>query len=342
MTGVITMLEKNIKPAIYVYNDNAYNGHRNINWGIDAKYRCHRLLLFGEAAICANNARDDGKANISPAITLGGEFVANNNHRASILARYYSPTYHNLHSIAVGQNSTPQNEVGVEANYRGRLPWGIDATATADFFYFPHMKYLVYAPSQGHEYRVLLSRPSRHLKNFKLSVRYRYKTKELNITPSTMVNGHYLLEHTYRHQLMGDIEYRLGNWRLTTRAGYTHYHGDVTEAARGLMLYQDVQFHPQYIPLTIAARVALFNINDYEARLYASESDFLYQYNSTIYQNEGFRCYLLIRYDINQHWNIGLKYGITSYTDKQTFGSGYDQIDGSSRQQWRIQMRLKW
>ena len=232
-------------------------------------------------------------ANISPAAVIGGEFIFNNNHRASLLMRYYSPTYHNLHAIALGQSSTPQNEMGFGCHYQGRLPLGLTATGIADFFYFPHMKYLVYAPSHGQEYRVTLSRPVELVKGLSVNVRYRYKEKGRNITPSTQVDGHYLLEQTYRHQVQGDIEYSTRDWRLVTRIGYAHYHGDETQADKGLLLYQDVQYHPQNIPLTVAARVAWFDVDDYEARLYTVESDFIYQYNSMAYQNEGYRCYLV-------------------------------------------------
>ena len=342
LSGAATLLEKVIMPATYVYNDNAFRGNSNINIGIDAAYRYRRLLLFGEAAVCANHAFDSAVANVSPAAVMGGEFVFNNNHRASLLMRYYSPTYHNLHAIALGQSSTPQNEMGIGCHYQGRLPLGITATGIADFFYFPHMKYLVYAPSHGQEYRVTLSRAVKLVKGLSVNVRYRYKEKDRNITPSTQVDEHYLLEQTYRHQVQGDIEYNTGVWRLVTRIGYAHYHGEVTTADKGLLLYQDIQYHPQHIPLTVAARVAWFDVDDYEARLYTVESDFIYQYNSMAYQNEGYRCYLVARYDITPHWNIGIKYGITAYTDRDTFGSSYELIDANHRQQWRIQMRLKW
>jgi len=142
--------------------------------------------------------------------------------------------------------------------------------------------------------------------------------------------------------VQGYIEYSIGDWLLVTRIGYAHYHGDETEADKGLLLYQDIQYRPRRIPLTVAARVAWFDVDDYEARLYTVESDFIYQYNSAVFQNEGYRCYLVVRYDITPHWNIGFKYGITSYSDRDSFGSGYDLIDANHRQQWRIQLRLKW
>ena len=342
MTGVATRLDKAIVPATYVYNDNAFKGKENYNAGIDFAYRKGKALWFGEVAACANNAFDSVTMQVSPAALIGGEYLFNNSHRVSGYARYYSPTYHNLHANAEGQNSTPQNETGIGLNYQGRLMWGINAVAKADWYYFPHMKYLVYAPSHGQEYNLMLSRSSRRLKGLALNVRYRYKERGRNITPSTQVDGHYLLEQPYRHQVLADIEYKTDSWRFVSRVGYAHYHGDVTEANRGLLFYQDVQFTPPTVPLTVAARIALFDVNDYEARLYAAESDFIYNYSSTLYQNEGCRFYLLLRYDITPNWNIGVKYGITAYADKDTFGSSYEQIDANHRQQWRIQMRLKW
>lgn len=342
MTGVATSFDKQIIPARYIYNDNAFNGSRNYNIGIDFAYRLRRILVFGETAICYNNALSNSQTNISPASLIGSEFVINNNHRISGLLRYYSPTYHNIHATALGQSSTPQNEIGGTLQYQGQILWGTSVSASADHFWFPHMKYLTYAPSSGCEYRIELRRPFRHIKGLTATLKYRYKEKGRNVTPTTMVDGAYLMEQTHRHQVQEDIEYCVGAWRWTTRVAYTHYHGDKTESCHGFLFYQDMQLTPQTTPLSIAARITLFNVDDYEARLYATESDFVYQYNGGTFQNEGFRLYLLLRYDINKYWNVGMKYGVTYYNDKETFGSGYDLIDKNYRQQWRIQIRWKW
>lgn len=341
-TGVAMLLDKPIVPATYVYNDNVFRGKENANAGVDFMWRHGRMLWFGEAAMCVNRASADSSINIAPAALAGWEFVINNSHRLAAQAHYYSPTHHNLHSSAMGQNSSPQNETGCGLYYQGHLPLGIEAHATADVYYFPHMKYLVYGPSHGKDCRIALSHPLGVVKGLTVGVRYRYKDKGRNITPSTQVDGKYLMEQTYRHQVYADIVYERSGWRFTTKAGYTDYSGDVTEGSRGLLLYQDIQYRGSRLPMTLAARIALFDVDDYEARMYATESDFIYQYSSAMYQNEGNRFYLLAKYDITPHWNIGVKYSITVYSDKDTFGSGYELIDGNRRQQWRVQMRLKW
>lgn len=340
LTGL--QLQKEIIPAQYVYNDNAFHGYRNLNAGIDATWRYHRLLLYGESALCANYATPDSSLNISGATLVGAEFIFNNNHRLNALARYYSPYYHNLHANSQGQSSTPQNETGLRIGYQGSLPKSVSLHATADFFYFPHPKYLIYAPSHGQEHNLMLSKSSRRVEGLTYNIRYRYKDKGRNITPSTMVDGQYLIEQTYRHQIQCDVSFSATNWQYATRLAYAHYHGDVTEAVEGLMFYQDIQYHPSQIPLVVATRFALFNIDDYEARLYMVESNFIYQSNTTMCQHKGCRGYLILRYNVGEHFNIGLKYGITAYFDQETFGSSYDQIDSPHRQQWHIQMRLKW
>ena len=353
MTAMATLLDKELIPATYVYNDNAFRGRQNFNIGVDAAYLCGRLMLFGEAALCVNHAFDQTSSpsdnlsdsialNVSPAVVAGGEFIMNNNHRMSAQLHYYSPNYHNLHACAIGQGSTPQNEAGAGLYYQGHLPGLFTASAIAEFAYFPHEKYLAYAPTHGSDVSVVISRPLGANNDLMLNVRYRYKDRGRNITPSTMVDGKYQMEQTYRHQILADVEYASGAWKSVTRLGWTSYHGDVTEVSHGLLLYEDVQFKPKCIPLMVAARVALFDVEDYEARLYAVESGFIYQYNSMMFQDEGCRLYLLLRYDINKYWNVGFKYGITSYGNKDTFGSGYELIDANHRQQWNVQVRVKW
>lgn len=342
LTAVGTFLNKDLIPATYYYNDNAFRGNRNFNFGLDFTYHYRRLLLFGEASLSSKLSLRPLLSGTNCAILLGGEFAANNDHLTSAQFHYYSSTYQNLHAIALGMNSTPQNDLGGGLYYQGRLSWGTRLEAAAEFSYFPHEKYLVYAPSHATGLHLLLTRNFWHVKGLSLSLRYRYKDRGRNVTPTHMEDGHYVLEQTYRHQLTADLAYAFGPWRLITRLGYAHYHGTVTEACHGLLLYQDLQYRPSRLPLTLATRVALFDVDDYEARLYGVESDFVYQYSSAIYQNEGYRLYLLLRYDINDNFNIGFKYGVTRYTDRDTFGSDYDLIAVPHRQQWRIQLRLKW
>lgn len=342
MTASTLWLDKDIIPAKSVYNDNYFRGRRNFNAGIDAVWRSRRVLLFGEAALCYNQPFDTMPRNIKPAAVAGMEFYISNEHRISGQIHYYDSCYQNLHASAIGMSSTPQNEWGGGVNYQGLLPLDIQATVSATWARFPHKKYMVYAPSHGSDYRVTLARPFLLVPDLSLQLRYRYKERGRNVTPTTQVDGHYLLEQTYRHLAQADLVYDNRVLKLTTRVAYTHYHGEVSEPAQGWLVYQDVQYRPRRIPLNVALRGAWFDIDDYEARIYTVESDFIYNYNANTYQYKGYRLYLLLRYDITPNWNIGVKYSYTQYLNRDDFGSDYERIDTNHRQQWRVQMRLKW
>ena len=341
-TVAAMQLDKDIIPAKYVYNDNVFRGRENLNAGVDFTYRYRWLLLFGEAAVCYNRPADTLPHNIKPAAIVGTEMTLSNDHRLSAQMHYYDPNYHNLHASAQGVNSTPQNEWGGAMYYYGNLPLDIQLITSAQWVKFPHMKYLIYAPSHACDYRVALERPFLLIPDLSLRLYYRYKERERNITPSTIVDGGYLTEWTYRHQIQGDLVFDNRYWKLTSRAVFSQYHGDESEVVYGWLLYQDVQYRSKAIPLQVALRAAYFNVDDYEARIYSMESDFIYNYNTNTYQYDGYRFYLLLRYDINKHWNIGVKYSLTHYLNRDDFGSGYDLIDIPHRQQWRVQMRLKW
>ncbi|MBQ0159266.1 MAG: hypothetical protein KBT28_01400 [Bacteroidales bacterium] len=342
LSSMATWYDKEIIPAKYVYNDHYFHGNRNFNSGLDFAYRKGRILAFGEGSICVNNATDQDKLNISPALIMGAEWTISSLHLISTQLHYYSPTFHNFHANALGESSSPQNDLGGSLLYAGRLPWNITLNSAVTISHFPHMKYGVYAPSNALEYRLLIEKPIHKLKGLNIQLRYRYKAKEQNTTPSTIVNGQYQLEETYRHQIQCNLEYCKGAWKLTSRIAYAHYHGQISPQSGGFLLFQDIQYLPKLLPLSLGARIAWFDIDDYDARLYTIESDFAYQYNSSVFLNEGYRGYLIAKYDISKNWNIGFKYSITTYTNQETYGSGDELINTNHRQQWRIQIRLKW
>lgn len=341
LTATTLWLDKLIVPAPTAYNDNAFAGNRNSNVGADFAFRRGRLLLFGEAAVCVHPF-DGESLHVAPVALVGSELAVNNSHRLSAQLHYYSPWYHNLHASAIGQGSSPQNDLGAALYYQGRLPWGVETQLSADYFFSPHARYMAYAPSRGQEYRAVVCRSSGKVSGLSYHLRYRFKERGRNVVPTALSGGSYVLEQTYRHQLMVDVTYEHGPWKWVSKVGYAAYWGQESPFSDGWLCYQDMVFAPQRVPLSLSARLAWFDVEDYEARLYAIESDLLYHYNNNMYQNQGIRAYLVLRYDVSRHWNIGFKYSITNYTDRDTFGSGYELIDASHRQQWRIQMRWKW
>lgn len=327
VTACRTLLSISITPADHIYNAFSFEGSSLSNFGIDGALRIHRLLLFGELSM-SSNLRFAGIA--------GLEFQMSNDHRFSAYYRDYAADYWNLHASGLGQGST-QNEQGLCFIWQSRLPWKITMLASADLFRFPWMRYNSYAPSDGHECRVQLSRPI--ARNTTLTVMFRSKENGRNASGETLQT--YTQERTYRRQLQGNLQWTHQGWQLVTRIGYAWAGGELSQNSEGLLLYQDIRYKPEKLPLSIAARFALFDIDDYDARMYAIESDFLYEYSSSLLMYQGLRTYLLVKYDITPDLSIGAKYGITQYANRNTVGSGYEQIPESHKQTLKVQIRWK-
>lgn len=327
VTACRTLLSTEITPTDYIYNAFGFRGSSLTNIGIDGALRIHRILLFGEMAM-SENRRFAGIA--------GFQFVLNNDNQFSAYYRDYAADYWNIHAAGLGQNNT-QNEQGLCFIWQGRLPWRINILASADLFRIPWMRYNTYAPSDGYECRLQASRSI--APNTTLTILLRNKKRGYNASNDSLQS--YTIEQRYRTQLQGNLQWTHNDWQLVTRIGYVWAGGEIKEPTNGLLLYQDIKYHPKKVPITLTARLAIFDIDDYEARVYAMESDFLYEYTSSMLMYQGLRTYILLRYDITPKLSIGAKYGITHYADRTAVGTGYEQIDNSHKQTVRVQLRWK-
>jgi len=155
----------------------------------------------------------------------------------------------------------------------------------------------------------------------------------------------YIVEQFSRNQLQGSLEYHPSqDWRLITRIAYAWSHCEYHISEHGFLLLQDVSYTCRLFscPLTVTTRYAAFDVSDYDARLYALEGDFLYEFGTPILLNQGTRCYLIMKCDISKNLALAVKYARTVYTNCENIGSGNDIIEGSHRQEIKLQVRLKW
>lgn len=328
VTAYFMHLDKALMPDTNRYNQYTFRGDENYNLGVHGKFLLGKALFFGEVAMSQNNAFAG----------IGGmQYNLNNDNRFCAYYRNYATDYQNLYAAAVGQQRRNQNEHGLCLNFQTLLPLGFHALLRADFYRFPWLRYQVYAPSYGTEYRLNLSRNLQS--GIDIELRYRYKSGFDNTTLPD--HAEYLVQQTTRQQVQANLQYTTGGWELTTRIAYTHFQSEFEQAKEGFLLYQDVSFHAGKLPLTLTARFALFDIDDYDARLYAVESDMAYSFSSTTYLDQGLRSYLVVRYNITPSLSLAAKYAITAYSDKETVGTGYEAIDANHKQVWKIQLHWK-
>lgn len=326
ITAYKMLLNKKIVPGNYRYNYYYYRGYHNYDIGIDAAYRWQNVILYGEISMSENK---------KIAGLIGGDWLISSDHRIGLSYRNYAAQYWNLHSAGVGQNEGTRNEQGISVNVSSKTPIGIEVLATLDAARFGEMKYNIYGPSNGYKGQIRLKRGVTRHTQATLQYQYRWQGK------NEKEGDDYRVGSEQRHQVQADIAYSRSGWHTKLRAAYSRYSNSAEERGHGIMVYQEVRYEPERVPLSITMQVGGFDITDYEARIYSMESGISYDNSSQQYQNRGWRGYVSVHYDIATWLRVSAKYSITWYTDRETQGSGNDAIASPHRQQLKIQMRWK-
>lgn len=318
---------RNAHTGLTLWSDkNAWHG------GVNGKWLYKQLTLFGEAGVVLRNNEYNG------ALLAGGEYLFDNNNRFSFYYRKYSPYYSNNYSATLGQNSRVTNEDGLCMNLHLNLPWNISAYGRVDIFRFPIAKYQVAAPSHGNETYLLLTRPM----NPKTTIELCYRNKERGKNVKFEDTPQYIVEQTYRHQAEARMFYTPAEgWSLSTRVIQTWYNTESAATSYGFALSQDIRYKTPNHPLSLSARYVIFDIDNYDSRIFLSESNFIYDNNSSQLMYKGYRFYIWAKYELGTNVSIGLKYSITQYANRTSISSGHNKIEDSHRQSLNAQIRIK-
>src|SRR5690606_26751304 len=108
---------------------------------------------------------------------------------------------------------------------------------------------------------------------------------------------------------------------------------------RGFVLAQDVNF--SIWRLKISSRVALFDTEDYDNRQYVYERDVLYSFSIPAYYGRGIRNYIMVQYTASKSLSFWARYARTQYKDKDTIGSGLEEIHGNQKTDVKFQIRYR-
>jgi hypothetical protein len=109
----------------------------------------------------------------------------------------------------------------------------------------------------------------------------------------------------------------------------------------GFLFYQDISYKPLNSSLSITLRYALFDAEDYDARIYAFESDVLYAFSIPAFYDKGNRFYCLLNYNLTRNTEIWLRYAVTVYNNRAIISEGgLNEIQGNKRSDVRVQVRF--
>jgi hypothetical protein len=311
------------EPSSEQYNMFYFRGKRNTNISADYSWRLNRMTFFGETAMSQNNA----------IATLNGlQWSVSTALRALILYRNYSRHYQALYGSAFGQNSGVNNEEGLYMS----LQWAPIAywrfSGYVDMFRFPWLKYDADAPSSGKEY--MLQTEYTRLKHSIISIRYRYRMREKNVTGGQET----VLEPSEQHRLRLQMTVKPTR-HMTLR---TTAEGNVNDGSKhGYLVSQNVGLESKDASLKTDLYLSYFNTDDYYTRIISKEKNMLYTYYSPFLYGEGVRMATVFNGNLHKRLYLSLKLAWTHYFDRNTIGSGTEAIAGKNKTDITLQFRWK-
>ena len=336
------------------YNQFYFQGQSLTNQGLDFKYVKGKYAVFGEMAMSYNNdakvvepvetptqtqtALRQAQGSFAFAGLIGLTVKPAGYLNFTILYRDYGKAYQNLLGNAFGEGSRNQGQRGIYLGVEAAPAPYWNVLAYADQFQFTWLTSQVNAPSRGHDYYLRISHSFNKRANAYLQ--FRSKTKMKNSTDA-FVFSHYPVFYT-KNAVRFNINYQIGrDFHGSNKAEYAHYYNEDGSNEHGYFLCQDIAYKPEYKPYSLSFRYAIFDAKDYNARIYAYESDVLYSFSVPALYGKGMRIYLLGKVKLFNALTLYARIGRTIYSDRDEIGNGLTLIEENHKTDIKIEMIWK-
>lgn len=328
LTGVHMQFSLPLTKELKPYNQFEFSGTSLTNLGVDYSWLYRNINFYGETGINTN-----GKI-----ATVNGLLMSLDSRLVvSVVFRNYPRDFKALYSSALRESGNNFNETGIYSSAAFKPHRTVTITSAYDKFNFPWLRYRTDAPSNGYEFSGMVTyQPSR---GTQLYVRYRESNKMQNSSEEDILVSY--LVPVKQNGIRFHISTKVSkSFTFRTRIEFVHYKKESTND-KGFMIFQDVQFHPMGTKWSCNTRYALFDSDSYDARMYAYENDVLYGYSIPAYYYKGSRFYVNFRYKIVKGLDAWFRYAATFYSNRTVIGSGMDEIQGSTKSEFKIQIRVE-
>ncbi|MGB3005368.1 MAG: helix-hairpin-helix domain-containing protein [Chitinophagaceae bacterium] len=309
------------------YNLYAISGKEWNNFSIDYSYTYKNLHLFGEAAT---------DKNFNKAFINGLLISVDSRVDFSFLQRTISKKFQSINGNAFTENTYPTNETGFYAGVtiRPSIGWRLDAYG--DIYKFPWLKYQVDAPSHGKDFFAQITYTPN--KQVEIYTRFRNETKQSNFPDNTTASNFLISipKQSWRTQTGFKINSAI---TLRNRVELLWYNKKGKNNENGFLTFFDIHYKPLLKSFSGVLRLQYFETDEYNSRIYAYENDVLYSYSIPAFYDKGFRYYLNLNYDINKKISLWARWAQTIYINRESVGSGLDEIDGNQKSELKVQLR---
>ena len=138
----------------------------------------------------------------------------------------------------------------------------------------------------------------------------------------------------FGYQLSKDLE-------LRSRIDYGFAFNEIEGYQKGFVVLQDLLYRPAGSPWSFTTRFALFDTDGYDIRFYHYENALLYNFSIPAYYNKGSRFYFNLRYRPFKGLTLEGRIAQTYWSNRNTIGSGLEEINGPVRTQVSAQVKYQ-
>ena len=308
------------------YTAKSFEGESNCNFGVDYHLILNQISFFGEAGLSQN---------LKIALLSGLVWKAQPQFSLSFLYRHYDAAFQSFYSGAFAEGSGVRNEEGFYTACEYFPVAKLKFSAQADLFYFPWMTYQTISPSHG---QVISFQVDHSIKsNLTIYLHARFVQKPQKLSASTGIPEQ-LDESTSKWRI--HLDWKLNDViQLRSRVEYVGYSYQ-SQKENGILLFQDF-ICTASLALKIWIRMAYYNTDGYNSRVYSYENDMLYYYSIPEFHGEGIRTYLNLKWQPFKWMTLYMKGGFTWRGGASSMGSGYDTTQGDHRFDVRGQICLR-
>lgn len=332
VTGYQNIFSSFIAQGTSLSNRYDFTGHQNSVIGMDYRGLIGSAFVFGELARSENGGLG--------AVT-GIETPILDNTDLSLSYRNYQRDFQSFTASGFGESSSaPQNEEGFYVGIRHQLTSKITLSGYFDQYEFAAPRFGTTQATGGYDVLGLTEFFVNRELNFYVLLRSEIQDEEFTIQ-NERGQEELLLGEEKRTSLRVNFEYWVSSEvRLRSRVELVRSQEAGADWEEGYLLYQDVRIQPAPT-LRIDGRFTLFDTDSFNTRVYQFESDLLYVMSNTVLYDRGQRAYIAIKYDAANFIDFWFKYGITIFEDRQTVGSGLEEVQGNVRNSFGLQARIQ-
>ncbi|MBK7343325.1 MAG: hypothetical protein IPJ06_09685 [Saprospiraceae bacterium] len=254
--------------------------------------------------------------------------------QVSLLGRYFPGLLDTMVST-FSESTLPVNESGVYIGLDLKPAYGWKVSAFIDLWSHPWLTFQSDSPVKGREQLMRVSYEKRR----QWSVYIQFRRKGRTVDQAGDVQSVSDQVPTFRQQLRMQWQFDVNRvMSFRTRMEWTQ--ADAGQGIEnGYLIAQDFIYKPVGSRLSGTMRFALFQSDGYASRMYMYENDLLYAFSLRPYYDHGQRFYINLRY---KPWNpltVEGRFELYQLFNRETIGSGLEEINGPVRTGMKVQIR---